>query len=75
MRRFICISVLVVLSGCRLDVTQTVDVTAPSREVITYRETFDDEAFAVATHLGGPNSFGFDAAKQDGWDARIERPE
>jgi len=70
MRRFFCISALVLLSGCRLDVTQTIDLTTPGREVITYRETFDDEAFAATTQLGGPSAFGFDAAKQDGWDVR-----
>lgn len=70
MRRFFCISALVVLSGCRLDVTQTIDLTTAGREVITYRETFDDEAFAATTQLGGASAFGFDAAKKDGWDVR-----
>lgn len=70
MRRFMCVSALVVLSGCRLDVTQTIDLTTAGREVITYRETFDDEAFAATMQLGGPSAFGFDTAKQDGWDVR-----
>jgi len=58
------------MPACRLDVTQTIDVTAKGRQVITYSETFDDEALRVATQLGGPSAFGFDAAKQDGWDVR-----
>jgi hypothetical protein len=70
LRRFFCIVALLVLSGCRLDVTQSIDVTAKGREVITYREIFDDDAFNVATQLGGPSAFGFDAAKDDGWDVR-----
>ena len=69
-RQFICIVALLVLSGCRLDVTQTIDVTTKGREVITYSETFDDEAFGVTTQIGGASAFGFDAAKQDGWDVR-----
>ena len=68
LHRLLCLCALVGLSGCRLDVTQTIDVTTPGREVITYSETFDDEAFAATTQLGGPSAFGFDAAKQDGWD-------
>jgi hypothetical protein len=68
LRRLFCISALLVASGCRLDVTQTIDVTAKTREIITYSETFDNEAFRVATQLGGPAAFGFDAAKEDGWD-------
>jgi hypothetical protein len=58
------------MTGCRLDVTQTVDLTTKGREVITYRETFDDEAFNATAQLGGASAFGFDAAKQDGWDVR-----
>lgn len=70
MRRFVCIVALLALSACKLDVTQTVDVTQKGREVITYRETLDDEAFSAAAQLGGPSAFGFDAAKDDGWDVR-----
>lgn len=70
MRRLLCISALVALSGCRLDVTQTIDVTAAGREVVTYRETLDDEAFSATARLAGPYAFGFDAAKEDGWDVR-----
>lgn len=58
------------LCGCRLDVTQTIDVASKGQVLIAYRETFDDEAFSVTTQLGGPSAFGFDAAKQDGWDVR-----
>jgi hypothetical protein len=65
-RRFLGLALLA-LSACRLDVTQTIDVTQQGREVITYRETFDDEAFSATTQLGGAAAFGFDAAKQDGW--------
>ncbi|HTX58883.1 MAG TPA: hypothetical protein VMH02_04330 [Verrucomicrobiae bacterium] len=61
---------LLVLTACRLDVTQTIDVAAKGREVITYRETLDDEAFSVASQLGGPAAFAFDAAKEDGWSVR-----
>lgn len=65
--RILSMLVLLVASGCRLDVTQTIDVTAKAGEVITYTETFDDEAFRVATQLGGPTPFGLDTAKEDGW--------
>jgi len=54
LRKLLCLFALIGLSGCRLDVTQAIDVTAPGREVIIYRETFDDEAFAATTQLGGP---------------------
>jgi hypothetical protein len=67
-RQFICIVALLVLSGCRLDVTQTIDLTTKGREVITYTENFDDEAFAATTQIGGASAFGFDAAENDGWD-------
>ncbi len=40
------------------------------REVITYRETFDDKAFNATTQLGAVSAFAFDAGKQDGWDVR-----
>ena len=70
LRRLLLISALTLASGCRLDVTQTIDVTAKTREIITYRETFDDEAFQVVTQLGGASAFGFNAAKGDGWDVR-----
>jgi hypothetical protein len=69
-RSFLCLSALVMLCSCRLDVTQTIDVTSKGRELITYRETFDDEAFGVTTRLGGSSAFGFNAAKQDGWNIR-----
>jgi hypothetical protein len=69
-RHFICIVALLVLSGCRLDVTQTIDATMKDREVITYTETFDDEAFRVTAQIGGASAFGFDAAKEDGWDVQ-----
>lgn len=45
-------------------------MTSAARETVTYSETFDDEAFSATTHLGGPNAFSFDTAKQDGWDVR-----
>ncbi len=67
-RQFVCIVALLVLSGCRLDVTQTIDITTKGREVITYTEVFDDEAFSATTQIGGASAFGFDAAKEDGWD-------
>ncbi len=67
MRHFMTILALLILSACRLDVTQTIDATAKGRRVITYTETFDDGAFAAATRLGGPFAFGVDAARQDGW--------
>jgi hypothetical protein len=70
LRGFICIVALFALSACRVDVTQTIDTSAKGREVITYRETFDDEAFDATTQLGGASAFGFDAAKEDGWDVR-----
>jgi hypothetical protein len=70
LRNLFCVSALFVLSACRLDVTQAIDVTAPGREVITYKETFDDEAFSITRQLGGASAFGFDAAKEDGWDVR-----
>lgn len=70
LRLFFCIAALFALSACKLDVTQTIDVTQKGREVITYRETFDDEAFRATTQLGGASAFGFDAAKADGWDVR-----
>jgi hypothetical protein len=69
-RRLLCILAVLTLPACRLDVTQTIDVTAKGHEIITYSETFDDDALRVATQLGGPSAFGFDAAKQDGWDVR-----
>jgi hypothetical protein len=65
---FLYIVALLGVAGCRLDVTQTIEVTNPGREVVTYRESFDDEAFAATTQLGGAYAFGFDAAKRDGWD-------
>jgi hypothetical protein len=67
-RLFFCSIALLVLSACRLDVTQTIDVRQKGQEVITYRETFDDEAFQTTTQLGAASAFGFDAAKDDGWD-------
>jgi hypothetical protein len=70
LRQFVCIVALLVLSGCRLDVTQAIDVTTKDREIITYSETFDDEAFSVTTQIGGASAFGFDAAKKNGWDVR-----
>lgn len=69
-RPFLCLTALIMLCGCRLDVTQTIDVASKGRELVTYRETFDDEAFSVTTQLGGPSAFAFDAAKQDGWGVR-----
>ena len=65
-----CMAALFALSACKLDVMQTIDVSEKGREVITYRETFDDEAFRATAQLGGPSAFGFDAAKADGWDVR-----
>src|SRR5665213_3632413 len=65
-----CIAALFALSACKLDVVQTIDVSQKGREVITYRETFDDEAFRATAQLGGASAFGFDAAKADGWDVR-----
>ncbi len=70
LRQCVCVVALLVLSGCRLDVTQGIDVTTKGREVITYTEVFDDEAFTATTQIGGAYAFGFDAAKQDGWDVR-----
>jgi hypothetical protein len=69
-RRLFCAAILFVVSGCRLDVTQTIDLTAEPREIVTYSETFDDEAFQATTQLGGTSAFGFDAAKEDGWDVQ-----
>ena len=68
LRLFFCIAALFALSACKLDITQMIDVTQKGREVITYRETFDDEAFRATAQLGGASAFGFDAAKADGWD-------
>ncbi len=68
LRQIVSITALLVLSGCRLDVTQTIDVRTKGQEVITYTETFDNEAFNVTPQIGGASAFGFDAAKQDGWD-------
>lgn len=70
LRSFLCLSALAMLCGCRLDVTQTIDVTSRGRELITYKETFDDDAFGVTTRIGGPSAFAFNAAKQDGWNVR-----
>jgi hypothetical protein len=63
----LCFFASVVLSGCNLDVTQTIDATSPDRETITYQETFDDEAYSHATDLGAPAAFGLTSAKADGW--------
>jgi hypothetical protein len=65
--RLFCISALFATAGCRVDITQQIDVTAKDRETIRYDEEFDHEAFQVATQLGGPSAFGADAAMKDGW--------
>jgi hypothetical protein len=65
-----CSVAVLVLTACRVDVTQTIDLTTQGRAVVSYAETFDDEAFSATGRLGGASAFGFDAAKADGWDVR-----
>jgi hypothetical protein len=65
--RFFGILAAVALGGCNLNVTQTIDATSPDRETITYRETFDDEAYTHAKDLGAPAAFGLTSAKAVGW--------
>jgi hypothetical protein len=65
--RALCILASVVISGCNLDVTQTIDVSSPDRETIAFQETFDNEAYSNAMQLGAPTAFGLTAAKADGW--------
>ncbi|MEO7201790.1 MAG: hypothetical protein ABI431_03680 [Candidatus Tumulicola sp.] len=55
------------MSGCNLDVTQTIDATSPDRETIAYQETFDGEAYSHTADLGAPAAFGLASAKADGW--------
>ena len=66
----ICTLAVLLLTACRIDVTQTIDATSKGRRVITYTEMFDDEAFKVTGQLGGASAFAFDTAKADGWDVR-----
>jgi hypothetical protein len=65
--RLFCILAALVVSGCNLDVTQTIDATSADRETITYQETFDDEAYSHSGDLGAPAAFGLASAKADGW--------
>lgn len=67
--RYFCILAAFVISGCNLDVTQTIDATSADRETISYQETFDDEAYSHTADLGAPAAFGLASAKSDGWTA------
>jgi hypothetical protein len=71
--RLFCISALFATAGCRVDITQRIDVTAKDRETVSYEEEFDREAFQVATQLGGPSAFGADTAMKDGWQVAESR--